>query len=111
MSKNTIEHDESPTLDQANLELYAEEHIHGLDVPKVTWWKHKGLRRLYLMVPILFLSATTNGYDSSLLNGLQTLTPWQDCMVLFHFLTLATLTSNQSRLRSPERLSYRTVQR
>ncbi|KAL1961699.1 hypothetical protein VTN77DRAFT_1303 [Rasamsonia byssochlamydoides] len=34
--------------------------------------------RLYLMMPILFLGATVNGYDSSLLNGLQTLQPWQE---------------------------------
>ncbi len=58
---------------------YAEEHVEGLEVPKVTWWKHKGLRKLYAMMPILFLGATINGYDSSLLNGLQTLKPWQNC--------------------------------
>jgi len=58
---------------------YAEEHLEGLRVPKVTWWKHKGLLKLYLMIPVLLLSATTNGYDSSLLNGLQTLEPWQKC--------------------------------
>ncbi len=54
---------------------YGEEHVRGLEVPRVTWWKHKGLRTLYMMMPILFLGATVNGYDSSLLNGLQTLTP------------------------------------
>jgi hypothetical protein len=80
MSKSGVEQVESAALDKSNLGLYAEEHVQGLEIPKVTWWKHKGLRRLYLMVPILFLSATTNGYDSSLLNGLQTLTTWQDCM-------------------------------
>lgn len=58
---------------------YGEEHVRGLEVPRVTWWKHKGLRTLYMMMPILFLGATVNGYDSSLLNGLQTLTPWQNC--------------------------------
>ncbi|ETI28820.1 hypothetical protein G647_01272 [Cladophialophora carrionii CBS 160.54] len=78
MSKSDIEHVELPALDKSNVGLYAEEHVQGLAIPKVTWWKHKGLRRLYLMIPILFLSATTNGYDSSLLNGLQTLLPWQD---------------------------------
>lgn len=46
----------------------------------VPWWRHKGLRRLYIMMPILFLGATTNGYDGSLLNGLQTMVPWQECM-------------------------------
>jgi hypothetical protein len=25
------------------------------------------------------IGATINGYDGSLLNGLQTMTPWQDC--------------------------------
>ncbi|KAL1979602.1 hypothetical protein VTN96DRAFT_5537 [Rasamsonia emersonii] len=49
-----------------------------LDVPRVTWYKHPGLRKLYLMMPILFLGATVNGYDRSLLNGLQTLQPWQE---------------------------------
>ncbi|KAJ5103767.1 hypothetical protein N7532_004296 [Penicillium argentinense] len=49
-----------------------------VDIPDVTWWKHAGLRHLYFMMPILFLGASTNGYDGSLLNGLQTMTPWQD---------------------------------
>ncbi|KAF2164406.1 hypothetical protein M409DRAFT_67913 [Zasmidium cellare ATCC 36951] len=49
----------------------------GFYVPPVTWYKDAGLRKLYLMMPILFLGATTNGYDGSLLNGLQTMDPWQ----------------------------------
>lgn len=48
-------------------------------VPPVTWYKDSGLRKLYFMMPILFLGATTNGYDGSLLNGLQTMDPWQNC--------------------------------
>ncbi|KAL3467376.1 general substrate transporter [Aspergillus heterothallicus] len=47
-------------------------------IPEVTWWKHSGLRRLYIMMPILFLGSTINGYDGSLLNGLQTMLPWRD---------------------------------
>lgn len=50
----------------------------ALEIPPVTWYKDAGLRRLYIMMPILFLGATTNGYDGSLLNGLQTMTPWQE---------------------------------
>ncbi|PVH88084.1 general substrate transporter [Cadophora sp. DSE1049] len=57
---------------------YLDEHIEGLDVPSVTWWKDSGLRRLYAMMPILFLGSTINGYDGSLLNGLQTMVPWQE---------------------------------
>lgn len=79
-TKATVEYEEH-ALDAARegIDPYAEEHAEGLDVPRVTWWRHKGLRHLYLMIPVLLLSATTNGYDSSLLNGLQTLKPWQDC--------------------------------
>jgi hypothetical protein len=58
---------------------YTYEHVDGLEVPKVTWWKNRGLRRLYVMMPVLFLGSTINGYDGSLLNGLQTMEPWQDC--------------------------------
>lgn len=50
-----------------------------IDVPEVTWYKDPGLRKLYLMMPILLLGSTINGYDGSLLNGLQTMVPWQDC--------------------------------
>ncbi|KFY94181.1 hypothetical protein V498_04002 [Pseudogymnoascus sp. VKM F-4517 (FW-2822)] len=50
----------------------------NLEVPIVVWWRHAGLLRLYAMMPVLFLGATINGYDGSLLNGLQTMTPWQD---------------------------------
>lgn len=30
------------------------------NIPEVTWWKHPGLRRLYLMMPILFLGKDIN---------------------------------------------------
>lgn len=50
-----------------------------LEVPKVTWYKHAGLRSLYLRMPILMLCATINGYDGSLLNGLQTIDHWRTC--------------------------------
>ncbi|KAL3442494.1 general substrate transporter [Aspergillus insuetus] len=49
-----------------------------LEVPRVVWWKHRGLLQLYAMMPILFLASTTTGYDGSLLNGLQTMVPWQE---------------------------------
>ena len=54
-----------------------EPHEPKLDVPLVTWWKEPGLRHLYLMMPILFLGSTINGYDGSLLNGLQTMEQWR----------------------------------
>lgn len=44
------------------------------------WYQQKNLRALYLMMPFLFLGSTTLGYDGSLLNGLQTMPTWQECM-------------------------------
>ncbi|KAF3034161.1 hypothetical protein E8E12_004986 [Didymella heteroderae] len=41
------------------------------------WYKQPELRKLYLMMPFLFLGSTTLGYDGSLLNGLQTIPAWQ----------------------------------
>jgi hypothetical protein len=80
MDKPTSDHQEHKD-EAAVIEQHVENDrtAEGLEVPKVTWYKHKGLLKLYLMIPILLLSATTNGYDSSLLNGLQTLDPWQEC--------------------------------
>lgn len=46
---------------------------------EVPWWKQPLLRRLYFMMTFLFLGSTTLGYDGSVLNGLQTMTSWQDC--------------------------------
>lgn len=45
----------------------------------IHWWKQKGLRQLYLLMPFLFLGSTTLGYDGSLLNGLQAMPTWKDC--------------------------------
>ncbi|KAM0228789.1 hypothetical protein ACHAP5_011842 [Fusarium lateritium] len=53
-----------------------EEQPH-LQVPQVTWYKHAGLRSLYIRMPLLMLCATINGYDGSLLNGLQTIENWR----------------------------------
>lgn len=61
-----------------------------LHVPDVTWYKQPGLRKLYAMMPIFFLGSTLTGYDGSLLNGLQTMDSWQNCMFPFSFSTRKT---------------------
>ncbi|KAL4805416.1 general substrate transporter [Aspergillus unguis] len=40
------------------------------------WYRQPKLRQLYLSMIILFLGSTSLGYDSSLLNGLQTMDTW-----------------------------------
>jgi hypothetical protein len=69
-------------MDEKRLDVettHAGDEHHGtkFDIPEVTWWKEPGLRHLYLMMPILFLGSTINGYDGSLLNGLQTMEQWR----------------------------------
>jgi len=54
-----------------------EYHVNVKIDETVTWWKSPGLRRLYLLFPFLLIGSTVNGYDGSLLNGLQTMSQWQ----------------------------------
>ncbi|KAH8640506.1 general substrate transporter [Alternaria alternata] len=42
------------------------------------WYHQPELRKLYLLMPFLFLGSTTLGYDGSLLNGLQTMPAWKE---------------------------------
>lgn len=44
------------------------------------WWKVSHLRLLSWAVFLITLSSTNNGYDSSMLNGLQSLSSWQRAM-------------------------------
>lgn len=55
------------------------------------WYKQPELRKLYFMMPFLFLGSTTLGYDGSLLNGLQTMPAWKECTYSPKFSNTATL--------------------
>lgn len=50
----------------------------GRVFPRITWYKDKNLRKLYIYIVILILSNTANGFDGSMMNGLQTLSYWRD---------------------------------
>ncbi|CAN9208027.1 unnamed protein product [Alternaria alternata] len=50
----------------------------GRAFPRVPWWKRANLRRLYIYIVILILTNTANGFDGSMMNGLQSLSYWQD---------------------------------
>jgi MFS family permease len=45
---------------------------------RVPWWKRKNMRTLYIYIVILILTNTANGFDGSMMNGLQTLSYWQE---------------------------------
>lgn len=49
----------------------------GREFPRVKFWKLKNMRMLYFYTLVLIVSNTANGYDGSMMNGLQSLTYWQ----------------------------------
>ncbi|RDW68514.1 MFS sugar transporter-like protein [Coleophoma crateriformis] len=49
----------------------------GQEFPRVTWYKQKGMRGLYIRLLFIVLTSATNGYDGSMMNGLQALPVWQ----------------------------------
>lgn len=46
--------------------------------PDVAWWNDKGLRTLYLLLPIVIFSSSYQGFDGMIMNGLQLLPSWQE---------------------------------
>ena len=54
----------------------------GRSFPKITWYKEKGLRSLYVWLLLAVLTSATNGYDGSMMNGLQALDQWKNCKLL-----------------------------
>jgi hypothetical protein len=54
----------------------------GREFPRITWYKEPGLRNLYICILLAVLTAATNGYDGSMMNGLQALDQWKDCKIL-----------------------------
>ncbi|AEO63901.1 uncharacterized protein THITE_2109522 [Thermothielavioides terrestris NRRL 8126] len=50
----------------------------GRDWPKVTWWKMKGMRFVYLTLWAAMITSATNGYDGSLMNGLEAIPSWNE---------------------------------
>jgi sugar porter (SP) family MFS transporter len=50
-------------------------YAHLVD-PKRTWYNNKRLIYLNLWILLLLITSSTNGYDGSMMNGLQSLTQW-----------------------------------
>lgn len=47
------------------------------EFPAVTWYKDPALRRNYICLMFVDITSATNGYDGSMVNGLQSLSYWQ----------------------------------
>ncbi|KAK5447832.1 hypothetical protein LTS15_009331 [Exophiala xenobiotica] len=50
----------------------------GRQFPAKTWYRDPALRRTYIILMFVVLTSATNGYDGSMMNGLQTLPAWKD---------------------------------
>ncbi|KAI5779594.1 general substrate transporter [Geopyxis carbonaria] len=50
----------------------------GREFPVVTWYKDPGLRHLYLLLGTVIMVSATNGFDGSMMNGLQTVDNWKN---------------------------------
>ncbi|KAF2429937.1 hypothetical protein EJ08DRAFT_697961 [Tothia fuscella] len=48
------------------------------EFPRVTWYTDKAMRKTYICLMFVVLTSATNGYDGSMVNGLQALTPFND---------------------------------
>lgn len=53
-------------------------NIGGREFPTVVWYKHACLRQLYFYVAVIWLSSAAGGFDGSMMNGLQTLSYWEN---------------------------------
>lgn len=50
----------------------------GRTFERVPWWKRRHMRTLYIYIVVLIMTNTANGFDGSMMNGLQTLSYWQE---------------------------------
>lgn len=73
----------------------------------IPWYKQTELRKLYFLMPFLFLGSTTLGYDGSVLNGLQTMDTWQSCNTNPSISLQKNIMTNIFRLQSPKRITSR----
>ena len=68
----------------------------GREFPRAPWWKRPNMRSLYIFIVILIFTNTANGFDGSMMNGLQTLSYWQDYFKHPHGSTLGLFNSSMS---------------
>lgn len=55
--------------------------IGGREFPFVSWTKRPNLRKLYGLLSTVILVSATNGFDGSMMNGLQAVDKWKECML------------------------------
>jgi MFS family permease len=56
----------------------------GREFPAVSWFTDPGLRKLYFLLATVIMVSATNGFDGSMMNGLQTVDNWENCLFPSH---------------------------
>lgn len=64
----------APNAGVLNESPLAAEHL----LYKGHWWKNRGIRNLNILLFLPLISSFANGYDGSMMNGLQSVTEWQE---------------------------------
>lgn len=50
----------------------------GHTIERVKWWSSGPMRKLYFLLVVMIMTNTANGFDRSMMNGLQSLSYWQE---------------------------------
>ncbi|KAG9964146.1 putative hexose transporter, partial [Aureobasidium melanogenum] len=50
----------------------------GHTIERVEWWTSGPMRKLYFLLVVMIMTNTANGFDGSMMNGLQSLSYWQE---------------------------------
>ncbi|KAG9514290.1 putative hexose transporter, partial [Aureobasidium melanogenum] len=50
----------------------------GHTIERVKWWTSGPMRKLYFLLVVMIMTNTANGFDGSMMNGLQSLSYWQE---------------------------------
>ncbi|ERS95199.1 hexose transporter protein [Sporothrix schenckii 1099-18] len=68
----------------------------GREWPRVKWWQNRHMRTLYFTLWAAMLTSATNGYDGSLMNGLESIQAWLDAFHNPSHATLGLITASMS---------------
>lgn len=80
MTSKTVSERVSVETENSNILAQYEGNIDELAKLDKPWYKYGYLVKLNLLIFLVTLTSTNNGYDGSMLNGLQSLSSWQKAM-------------------------------
>lgn len=82
IEKKTVSDSDLPKNEEMEVEVVSSHISMTKYLPQWSkrWYQYPHFRALYFHVAVVTLASTNNGYDGSMLNGLQSLSSWHDSM-------------------------------